>query len=766
VHIYDFTEPEKKSYLTIRSEWDEKSILLNSIKYSDGENILNGNGEILLHPEIIYNVNLLGLRGDEKLSIQGSLAGHNVRAAAFADNFQVDKLPFPYTKYLVGTMRAYVSVSGNVFDPNLNAKLFINDFRFNSISYQFYGELFKYKQSWELKEFKLFQDIDKKRKHFVQVKNAVFANNKMSLKAQLNDFQLLWSLTGAADAEIDFDSKNAVFSIAEVVADGKKCDPFNTIINFTNNTLVFSSPTGNGLTGTVHTTPDNKKIDLRYMYNQSAYAVIKGKSGNTSSDIILTSDKFKFKYINLLNVIIMEDTGRSQTFDYAYGGTEYENINLFLIITAQKKGIIVNGQFRSSGKIRFDGMDEISEDYDITVKVENNVFTAIGPEPDAGIIDYKGCRVFLGGSINAGELTTIEEYDLTIRTSGEKGAPVKFTADALTIDGNLSDVDIQVKGSDFYPEITGRAKIINNNLTFAAVTTGEEMTMEQKRRFFFYRANWDVDISVGEKTRFSYPIIECFITPSSRIRFYGTVYNNDFYLSGTVESEKGTYTHAGIDFRLSRVHASFPADEFTIDPIVNLEASAKVRDPEINENITVYINKQSRLFAEEGMTYSASPPRSQESIKELLGFSQNIERPKERTDSEQAISASSRILANTMLIRPFERRIQRRLNLDLFRIDTDLMSIVNSQFNNPLGYAYEGFNTTFSFGKYFGNFIFFQSDLNLGNMGTDTNTVGGTIGLDYDFGLFNLETKFIMDDFSSPNNSGEFTFGIRRSIRF
>ncbi|MBL8993922.1 MAG: hypothetical protein JNM63_11320, partial [Spirochaetia bacterium] len=156
-----------------------------------------------------------------------------------------------------------------------------------------------------------------------------------------------------------------------------------------------------------------------------------------------------------------------------------------------------------------------------------------------------------------------------------------------------------------------------------------------------------------------------------------------------------------------------------------------------------------------------APPRKPEEIRSLLGYSDGRANNNNTADVNKAIGVSSRLVANTLFFRPLERTIRKSLSLDYFHIDTDILALANQVNVGSSNYVPQSFTTTVSMGKYLGENFFIQSDLNLG-LGGQTNTIGGSIGLEYDLKLFSLGTKFEILDFSQiPLGKNPFDLSVR-----
>jgi hypothetical protein len=745
---------------------DKNVIKLADIQFVLGGARYQGEGQVVFEDRTQVNL-VLGQKDlGEILRLEGLARGRKISGRALVNRISVQDLPFQAARYVKGDLRTLVTFNGDITNLDFHAAAYIDRFSFNSVPYQAYFDIYKYTGRWEIRQADLFkmvkQRLREERKYFFRGREIVFDGTVFRFMADVSDMQLMWQTSGTAFGEYNLDTGAGRMEFRDVELEGEAVDDFETVIERKGQVTRFLNTLGNGLRGTISRTKQGQRIDLSYRYRDRDKLQINGETGYPGAELIFISDSFKFGHLNLINRLVEEDRGRSRTFNYRHRGKLYQDCNLFLVLQFEDGRPRLDGRFRSSGQIRFVGLSKLSDSYDIDVMVENNVFTAVGGELQRAVVNYRDCKLVMYGSLDAGDLSTVEEYDLHFKTLGRRGLPIKIIAGGVTMDGRIINGDLKLTGSDFYPEISGTATLDDHTVTFAYLTGEETLPFSQRRRYFFNRVDWDVKIQAGEKTRFQYPLIDCTFEPGSHIFYQGTYYNDEYYLSGTLNTHRGTYTHAGVDFRINRLQAVFPENEFNINPLIDMEGVVRVRDPNSGENVEVTIVKQSRLFSDEGVQFNAAG-RGQTEIRELLGWGQDAVDGR-KGDTERILSAGTRILGNQVLLRPLERQVRRRLRLDLFHIDTDILSLVNSQTGNPLGFSGGGVSTSLSWGKYLGQRVFLQSDVNFDNIGTSTNTVGGSIGLEYDLQLFNLETRLIMDNFRT--GSSEVTVGVKRSRRF
>ncbi len=721
---------------------------LTSLKYIDEQTTIAGLGAVSIKDKIIFKASFADLADKMTAEVAGELIGNEIRAGFTLKQFLPEKIKSPLQGVLKGNLRLLGELSGNLKSPTVNIRAFLENCPLPGGLYSLYTEVTRYKSDWEFQRLELAKPLDNNEREVVLRSSGRFASNgSWSAKIDLNRAPLLWSTSGLFEVHYDpQETKGEIYSEAYVL-DGKTEVKSQTIFEKIDNnsglSWVFHSPTGNGIEGSWQESRKNKlgklsrekNIFLTYRQGREELFRVEGGEQDGKWDISLSTDRFRLGLLRPLLPIVVEEWGKSETFSVSEGAKGTRNVNLLLRLQNLTTGWSLSGKGLVTGKVKLIGQDGGLAPFRAELEIDDNRFVIKKGE----VQFFDGTRFNVSGAILARSLRKIEEYDLHLISQGG-GFPIQYETGVFNLKGK-ANIDAHLSGSGYYPKLSGKFNLSGTTIAIERASGKSQKSWEEKQRKFFNRIDWDLQIgaSPGAKSRIESPLFDLAIDPNSSVNLKGSFYNDTYSFAGNIYAKSGTYTHLGSDFTIKNLVMTFPKNESGFNPFMDLTAALQVRDSDLGGNVEITLDKKSRVLDTESYSLSASPDRKLSEIKALLGLGDS--KTGNSQGSQNKAVASSRLLAQNVLLRPIERSIRRTLGIDLFHIDTDLLSLANGTTNLPGSSV----NTTVSFGKYLGENLFLQSDINFG-LGK-TNVLGGAIGLEYDLKYFNFGGKVQLNDF-------------------
>jgi hypothetical protein len=757
---------DPSSKLTGQFVGDLKGLDFQSLKYTDDQNNFSGNGKITWKEKLAFQANFGDLEDKMTAEFSGELVGSEIKSALSIKQLRPERIKNPLQGILKGNLRLLGDISGKINSPTINLRAYLENLALPGGLYSLYTEVTRYKNDWEFQRLELARPMENSERQVLLKSSGKFLHTgAWSVKYDLTQAPLLWQTSGVFQMNYDPVETKGELTCDSYVIDDKTENKLSTIFekieNVSNTSWVFHSPSANGIEG-IWKTENRKKLTktvkatalfFEYRFGREALARLEGEIVDGKWDVTLTTDRFRLGLLKPLMPLVVEESGRSETFSVIDGKNDYRNVNLLLKIQNTDAGVMLNGKMLATGRVKLVGQAEGQVPFRAELAIEDNRFTI-----KKGEMTYAdGTKLSVGGSILSKSLRKIEEYDLRILNTGS-GIPVQYATGFFNLKGK-ANLDVRLTGSGYYPHLAGKMGLNGTTIAIEKGKSRSAQSWEDKQRKFFNRVDWDLLIASvsGAKSHIESPLFDLAVEPDSSVNLRGSFYNDSYAFSGTVMAKSGTYTHLGSDFTVKNLVMTFPKNENGFNPFMDLLATLQVRDSDLGGNVEITLEKKSRVFESESYSLRASPDRKPDEIKALLGLGDS--RTASSQSSQSKAVASSRLMAQNIVLRPLERSIRRTLGIDLFHIDTDLLSLASGSTNQSTSSV----NTTVSFGKYLGENLFLQSDINFG-LGK-TNVFGGTIGLEYDLKYFNFGGKLQLNDLQQLYQTGTLQKPVDLSIR-
>ena len=725
----------KQSGLSAAFAWNDQSITFSKITYFDEQHSLIGRGEALHESwplSFSYNFEMKNEDTDESFIISGENSGYSTTSTMLVKKFYLDnKKTLGPLSVLSGRLRSEAVITGDLRNPNLNAKIYIRNLELNSRNYLLYFELYRHHGEFELKNLLMKnENAGSAETDCLKVKNAVYKNGVLSLPAVLHDFRSFAVFSGGLNFTWRQNENRLSVVSDRLLMNGEKILPLSARIVFEKQRILFSRQGSHGPGGEIIRRGADHLIDFKYYYDDRPIFFTEGIAGGKKTDLIIHSQKFNLQHLNLFTEIIEEHYPEEAFFTYKHNNNYYR-ANLFLHVYNEGDKILLDGRMLCRGRTRLTGFARPSSSGLLDITIKKNRF-----QLDDLRLDYRKSFLqadgFFSLSLPAG---VIDQYAMTIFTENETGIPVKYQSPLFDAEGNLSG-SVALSGSQAYPAAAGQMELKNCDLSFKGNSSADSQNPN-----FFERLDWDMEIKAGERTRFYNEMLETLIKKGSAVKFSGRVYDDSFRVTGQLEGARGIYSWAGVNFRLDKIRADFREDMDEIDPFMDVQGSYRTKDDR-GETIIIYLTMNSFL-SRRNINLTSDPPKSADDIRQFLGLA-----PLTASGSgKSAISAVKAISIDANILRPLERKIRRLSGLDIFRIDTDFFEHLNTgSFSTAAQNAFLDTKISLGMGKYVTDRLFLYYDISYQRGQTNSvSPFAHALDIEYEFGEFDLQYEWKID---------------------
>jgi len=297
--------------------------------------------------------------------------------------------------------------------------------------------------------------------------------------------------------------------------------------------------------------------------------------------------------------------------------------------------------------------------------------------------------------------------------------PVSFVLDAATIRDSLvrasakfgrvlidgqAAARVRVAADERRTDVTGTVTMHEARITLGEWVE-EPFVPEEPPTFV------SLQVATGKRVEFfwpseSFPVVRTVASPGGRL---GVTYRGDtgaYTVTGSAGVHGGEIFFFDRSFVVKEGSITFNEDQRTFDPRITARAETREWDPELGEEVRIWLDVDDRLN-EFSPRFSSDPSLPEPELFALLGAQFTGQREGQGLLSS-AVMLSGDVLSRFGLLRPFEQRVRELLGLDMFSVRTQVIQnivaekVLGLESTNPLD------NTSLSLGKYLGDDLFLE----------------------------------------------------------
>jgi hypothetical protein len=301
-----------------------------------------------------------------------------------------------------------------------------------------------------------------------------------------------------------------------------------------------------------------------------------------------------------------------------------------------------------------------------------------------------------------------------------QGSSIPFGFDLLGIitRGKVSG-NLNLSMADQILSVTGNLIPDDTEITLNA----EELTATRSGEAAsqgYFQIMTDITLRTGPKVEFiwpsaKFPIVQAVADMGTSLHIMSDSVTNRYSLVGDINLRSGEIFYFQRSFYIRQGILSFNENEIQFDP--RISARAEVRDRTDDGPVTISLIIDNSPLQSFSVRFESSPALSQMEIISLFGQNLTGTTQEAGKDSDQIplLASGLDFLAQTQVVRRFERIIQNFLRLDMFSARTQLLQNIATQTfrvqdpvdrSNSVGNYFD--NTTVFVGKYIGSDMFVQ----------------------------------------------------------
>ncbi|MDR3335496.1 MAG: translocation/assembly module TamB domain-containing protein, partial [Treponema sp.] len=348
--------------------------------------------------------------------------------------------------------------------------------------------------------------------------------------------------------------------------------------------------------------------------------------------------------------------------------------------------------------------------FDIVLEGNEMTFDAIPAGVGSGRGTIKGWFLF--------ERWIPDTFTLDILVS--QGFSIPFGLDLLGIiaQGKVSG-NLNLSMADRILSVTGNLIPDDTEITLNAEELAVGRNGEVAPQAYF-QVMTDITLRTGPKVEFiwpsaNFPIVQAVADMGTSLHIMSDSVTNRYSLVGDINLRSGEIFYFQRSFYIRQGILSFNENEIQFDP--RISARAEVRDRTNDGPVTISLIIDNSPLQSFSARFESSPALSQMEIISLFGQNLTGTTQEAGKDSDQIpfLASGLDFLAQTQVVRRFERIIRDFLKLDMFSARTQLLQNIATQTfqvqnpvdrSNSVGNYFD--NTAVFVGKYIGSDMFFQ----------------------------------------------------------
>ncbi len=355
----------------------------------------------------------------------------------------------------------------------------------------------------------------------------------------------------------------------------------------------------------------------------------------------------------------------------------------------------------------------ITGDAELQNFVFNNAFLRKTVGPFSGAIEFrdktitipevnvgpKGQSWLVGGTLHF-DHAAIDHFNLSVRTDELSWIPARYVLTGIDAEGWASG-ELSFIGDAYAMTVRGDLTVQNTEMRLIPVQETPESN---------YGLNVDLHIKTGRKVEFVWPdpnipLVKATAMPGQKLLIRYNDQASQLSLLGVIEFLTGEINYVSQTFQIQDGKLTFHESESSFDPHLSVHADLKTRD---SEGPVIIILKADGPLSEFSPTFSTIPYRTPEELQQLLGTTLAVASSTTPLDSAFSVASD---LGSGILLRPFEESVKKSFGLDLFSIRTQILEKALTQSSSATSSYLD--NTRVYFGKYLGDKLFLQGDLNI-----------------------------------------------------
>lgn len=395
-------------------------------------------------------------------------------------------------------------------------------------------------------------------------------------------------------------------------------------------------------------------------------------------------------------------------------------------------GGFVTASIKVSGSLVDPDFFGTAQGYSVQLKIPQYVPQEIRPVPVTVVLN--GNELSFGpisAAVGSGQGTVAgwfqfdrwipNTFTLNINVSAENPIPFAYDSMGIVAQGRTYGT-LNLSMQDFVFSIQGDLAALNTDITLnteklTAGPGGGEVSTP-----LISSIVTDITLRAGRKVEFiwptkEFPILQAYADQGSSLHIESDSATSHYSFTGDVNLRSGEIFYFERSFYLREGLLSFNENELQFDPTIS--ARAEVRDQTDGGPVTISMIIDNAPLQSFTARFESTPPLSQVEIFSMLGQAMAGAPTEEGTDKVQYafLASTADILAQTQVLRHFQRRIRDFLSLDMFSFRTQLLQNIVSQTirpqdgtdtNNNRGIGNSFDNTAVFLGKYIGPDVFLQ----------------------------------------------------------
>ncbi|MDZ7793348.1 MAG: hypothetical protein U5P10_06530 [Spirochaetia bacterium] len=760
LHMRDLPQLPEDNQLVLSGSMRPGLFQVNTLQYSDGISVLNGNIDIDYQSlEPFKGDVLLNLSNENEMEMYRLVARRN--QTGLQSNLQVEAAPLSRFRELPikGMLSGSVDISGTLQKPQVDFSMNLDDGEFRN------GPLLLETAGRYNEEMLDLSYVHAEyRSHLLQRTKANFDFNSGDFALQ-GEYRSIFSrkrasahikLTGNAGdiqhplefQKIGSTDVSAELAIEQIELLGEQRDSWYFQALRKDGTLRFSGGPEDAVEGVF------EESGAYQLSLSEPLPVQFNGSGNLSEEDFLTKINDIYIDANLIGMFGVD------AIDFNSG---------FLTGDLLIDGAINDPEFNGalelqglSGNVKF--VAEPIDAFSTRIDFEGKEATVQPVRVSTG-----GRQAQLIGSFEFDRWTPIN-IRVEVETLHPEGVHViyKEAASGLSVDAYALGTFIFQQGID--------NNLIQGNLT----ARNSVITLEDKQTVDIRPTTplvVDLSIKTGRRVEFLWPrknlpILQAFAEPDQTVNIYFESLTNTFRLTGEVNMQGGELYYFQRSFYIKEGMIAFNEDKNNFDPLLNVEAEIKEIDNS-GRPVTISLIVDNEPLSTFTPRFVSQPALSTVEIANILGANLYTQFSGTQTDLTSALLLTGDIFSQFSVVRTFEQQVKDAFNLDLFSLRTQMVQniilerVLNQNItqdpeeNVTLGRYLD--NTTLFLGKYLGNDLFFetllqiqQDPISTGDFQGDELNFTMEVGLEWNTPLFLLNLS-IRPDFVEPLNSIENT---------
>jgi hypothetical protein len=315
-----------------------------------------------------------------------------------------------------------------------------------------------------------------------------------------------------------------------------------------------------------------------------------------------------------------------------------------------------------------------------------------------------------------------DQFLIHLVTGGLSLLPVHYPLTGVDVEGWVSG-SVTIQGDNYAATILADLTLQNAQIH---LITSPEVTGS------YYGVNVNLHLKTGHKVEFVWPdpnlpLVDAIAAVDQKLNIEYNERTSQFSMVGKIDLRAGEINYVSQSFQIQEGRLTFQETQDSFDPYLDVMAQLRVRESDGPVIVQLRANGPLSQFFPR---FSSIPYKTPEELQQIVGSTLAL--PSDNSSApllNSAVSVASDF-GSGFLLRPFEESVKKNFGLDLFTIRTELLG--KALAHSAVSSSTPGYldNTSVFFGKYLGDDLFLQGDLNF----HQDQIVGGvqTSGLNVD----------------------------------